>query len=196
MTTTQHLRQTIFLDRDGVINQDSPDYIKTREEFTFLPGSVEAIFRLYRNGFDIIVITNQSVINRKMTTPEELQAIFSKMKTGIEAGGGRIKDIFFCPHMPEDGCDCRKPLPGLIHQAIRKYDLNPAQAVMVGDSIKDILCGRAAGVGTGVLVMTGNGPKAQKELDRSGHTPPDYIARDLNDAATWIITHCSIPPAP
>ena len=179
-----------------MINQDSPDYIKTSEEFTFIPGSVDAIGRLHQNGFDIIVITNQSVINRKMTTPEQLNDIFSKMKTGIEKGGGRIKDIFFCPHTPEDRCDCRKPLPGLIHQAIRKYDINPAQAVMVGDSAKDILCGRNAGVGTGVLVMTGNGPTARKELDDSGHTPPSFIARDLNDAATWIITHCNTPPAP
>lgn len=180
-------RKTVFLDRDGVINIDSPDYIKSWAEFEFLPGSLEAIKLLTLNGFDVIVITNQSVINRKMVTIEDLDYIHNMIKNSVKSRGGEIKDIFFCPHTPEDGCDCRKPNPGLINKAQRVHRIDVANTAMVGDSSKDIECARNAGCRHAVLVKTGNGIIAEKELAEK-NIYPDHVARDLLAAANWIIT--------
>ena len=179
------MRYTVFLDRDGVINQDSPNYIKEPSEFHFIAGSDRAVALLTRAGFDVIVITNQSAVGRKMVTPEVLEAIFDKMKQGVEKCGGRIRDIFYCPHTPNEGCSCRKPEPGLIFQAKDRYGIDPALSCMVGDSAKDMMCAENAGCGLNVLVRTGNGEAALKELEEKGFTP-DYVADDLMDAASWI----------
>ena len=178
--------KVIFLDRDGVINQDSPDYIKSCDEFKFLPGSLTAIKNLTENGFHIIVITNQSVINRKMVTPNGLEKIFAKMKSGVVAANGKITDIFFCPHKPDDNCQCRKPKPGLIKMAEKKYNINLSQAIMVGDSAKDIECAINAKCYKSILVKTGNADKAIKDLTIK-KISPDFIAKDLEKAAEWII---------
>lgn len=180
--------RVVFLDRDGVINMDSPDYIKKPEEFEFISKSPEAVSLLCRNGFSVIVITNQSLIGRKMADQNTLEAIFAKMKQGIENAGGRIHDIFFCPHLPGDNCSCRKPKPGLILDAKGKYGIDLEQCVMVGDSAKDIECGKAAGCGTTLLVRTGNGEKAAQKLAQQ-NTPPDHTADDLYAASLWIIEH-------
>ncbi|MCG8684886.1 MAG: D-glycero-beta-D-manno-heptose 1,7-bisphosphate 7-phosphatase [Desulfobacterales bacterium] len=178
---------TIFLDRDGVINQDSPAYIKSPDEFHFIPNSPEAIALLTSHGFEVILITNQSAVGRKMITRATLDAIFDKLTAGVEQAGGRIKDIFFCPHTPDAGCDCRKPLPGLIHKAVDRYGIDPAASLMVGDSAKDIECGIAAGCKT-ILVKTGNGRKAAAYL-KEKNISPDLISTDLFDAAQWIIAN-------
>ncbi len=180
-------RKVVFLDRDGVINLDSPDYIKSWAEFEFLPGSLEAIKLLTLNGFDAIVITNQSVINRKMVAIEDLDYIHNMIKNTVKSRGGEIKDIFFCPHTPEDGCDCRKPNPGLIYKAQQRYRIDIANTAMVGDSAKDIECARNAGCRYAVLVKTGNGIIAEKILAEK-NIYPDHVARDLLGAANWIIT--------
>ena len=184
--TGKRQKPIVFLDRDGVINQDSEDYIKNPSEFHFIPRSPEAVALLNRHGFEVIVITNQSLIGRKMADLPTLEAIFDKMKTGIEQAGGRIRDIFFCPHAPEEGCDCRKPKPGLIFKAAQVHGIDPAEAVMVGDSAKDIECGRNAGCGRTCLVATGNGQNALKDLNQKGMSP-DYLGTDLYDVAEWII---------
>jgi D-glycero-D-manno-heptose 1,7-bisphosphate phosphatase len=180
------LSQTVFLDRDGVINVDSPDYIKTWEEFTFIDGSLEAIRRLTESNFHIILITNQSIINRKMVPKKELDYIFSMMTKKIQDSGGKITDIFYCPHTPDDQCACRKPLPGLIHQALELYEIDMKKAFMVGDSAKDIECARNAGCGNLILVQTGNGPEAKETLSLK-NIFPDYVAENLLDATKWII---------
>jgi D-glycero-D-manno-heptose 1,7-bisphosphate phosphatase len=176
----------VFIDRDGVINRDSPEYIKSVGEFIFLPGSLEALCDLSARGYTIIVITNQSVIGRGMVTQEGLQAIFKTMTDAVEGCGGRIHDIFFCPHLPEDRCDCRKPLPGLIFQARDRYGIDLSRAVMIGDSAKDMRCAANAGVGRRILVRTGNGSKALDELLKA-NDPPDVVADDLYDAARQLI---------
>ena len=187
MDVEQTFQRVVFLDRDGVINQDSADYIKSWSEFEFLAGSLEAINLLKLNRFVTIVITNQSVINRNMVTREGLEYIHNMMKAAVRDQGGEITDIFFCPHIPEDQCDCRKPQPGLIYQARRKYGIDIENTVMVGDSVKDIECARNAGCRHAVLVQTGNGPAAQKAL-KAKNILPDYVARDLLEAVEWIIS--------
>jgi len=180
------LNKTVFLDRDGVINIDSSLYIKNESEFEFIQKSPEAIALLNKHGFSVIVITNQSIIGRNMVTRKILDAIFEKMKNGIQKAGGRIEDIFFCPHTPVDHCSCRKPKPGLILQAQQKYNIDLKHSYMVGDSAKDIECALNAGCKTTLLVKTGNGKKAQQQLLQK-NIIPDFIASDLYDAACWIL---------
>ena len=180
-----NLQKVVFLDRDGVINRNSPDYIKSWEEFEFFPKSIEAIRLLNLNGFTTIIITNQSVINRNMVSRDGLECIQALMKKEIKSGGGDIKDIFYCPHVPEDGCDCRKPKPGLILQAQKKYRIDLPTSIMVGDSAKDIECARRAGCGLSVLVKSENFSNAEKILSEK-KISPDYTASDLYDAANWI----------
>ena len=180
------LKKVVFLDRDGTINQDSDDYIKGWSEFDFLPRSIEALRDLTTAGFILIVITNQSAIPRKFISQQKLENIHSKMKAAVKSKGGKISDIFFCPHLPDDGCDCRKPAPGLIFQAQKKHDIDLAAAVMIGDSARDIECAHQAGCGRTILVKTGNGREAQQILaEKDLH--PDHVAQDLYDATRWLI---------
>ena len=178
--------RVVFLDRDGVINRDSTDYIKCQREFHLLPGSLEAMARLTRAGFTLILITNQSAVARGLITRQGLNRLHQRLCAAVAEKGGRIRDIFFCPHHPEDGCRCRKPATGMLQQAAAKYGLNLATTVFVGDSARDILCARHAGCGKTVLVQTGNGPTAAKTLARQG-LAPDHTAADLPAAARWII---------
>ncbi len=180
------LKKVVFLDRDGVINRDSEHYIKSWAEFEFLPGSLPALKKLNDNGFTVIVITNQSGINRRLFSLQTLEDIHDRMKTAVRAHGGHIRDIFFCPHTPEEGCECRKPQPGLILSARRAFGIDLASACMVGDSAKDVECAINAGCQTTVLVKTGNGRSALAALARK-NIIPDFVAADLQDAADWIV---------
>ena len=179
------LQKVVFLDRDGVINEDSPNYIKTWSEFRFLPGSLEALRLLNTRGFTTIIITNQSIVHRKMAPEETLREIHENMRRMVDRNGGHITDIFFCPHRPEEECECRKPKPGLIRQAQNMYPMNRLNTWMVGDSVKDIECARNAGCGHAILVRTGNGSAAERILSEK-KTPPDYVADTLLDAVNWI----------
>jgi D-glycero-D-manno-heptose 1,7-bisphosphate phosphatase len=195
MTEHKKKQKVVFLDRDGVINRDSVNYIKSWSEFEFLPGSLEALKKLTVNGFAVIVITNQSVIQRKMVSLKALEHIHEMMKKAVLSSGGEIKDIFFCPHIPEDECGCRKPNPGLILKAGKKHRIDLNASIMVGDSAKDIECARNAGCGTVILVKTGNGVRAEKQL-KEQMIRPDVIVRDLLEAAQWIISRKASAPSP
>jgi D-glycero-D-manno-heptose 1,7-bisphosphate phosphatase len=179
-------QNVVFLDRDGVINRDSPDYIKSWSEFEFLPGSLMALKLLTLNRFTIIIITNQSVIHRKMVSENGLNFIHEMMKKTVQSKGGEIKDIFYCPHIPEDRCDCRKPKPGLIYRAKKTYRIDLDSSYMVGDSAKDIECAINAGCGSAILVKTGNGVTAEKLL-KEKMIQPDVIVPNLLEAVNWII---------
>ena len=181
------LKRVVFLDRDGVINQDSSDYIRSWESYIFLPNSLAALKILTQQGCTLIVITNQSIIGRKWVMPEVLEDMHRRLKSEVARHGGRITDIFFCPHTPEDGCSCRKPKPGLIETACRTYDVDISDAVMIGDSATDILCGKAAGCGRTILVQTGNGMSAQRTLALDNVFPTAVVA-DLLEAARWIVS--------
>ncbi|UCD77374.1 MAG: D-glycero-beta-D-manno-heptose 1,7-bisphosphate 7-phosphatase [Desulfobacterales bacterium] len=182
------LKKVVFLDRDGTINRDSPDYIKSRSEFGFIPGAIAAIGELTAGGFTCIVITNQSALARGFISTAELDAMHAMMCDEIAAGGGSIKDIFFCPHLPDAGCNCRKPAPGLLFRAQRKYNIDLTDAIMVGDSTKDIECGHIAGCGRTVLVKSGKDADVEKQLHQKNLTA-DYVAADLLEAVRWIIDY-------
>ena len=186
--TGEMVKRYVFLDRDGVINKDSPDYVKSWSEFEFLPGSLDAIRLLTENNYSVVIITNQSIINRKMASLDDLEFTHAMMKKEVREGGGDITDIFFCPHKPEDGCKCRKPEPGLILEAQKKYVIDVKNSVMVGDNAKDIECARRAGCRFAVLVKTGNWKQAVSALEEK-KIYPDHIARDLYEAAGWIIAN-------
>lgn len=189
------LQKVVFLDRDGVINADSDAYIKNWSEFRFLPGSLQALRRLTANGFTLIVITNQSIINRQMVPATVLDDMHRRMKACIREAGGRIADIFYCPHTPDEGCNCRKPKPGLFLQALEKYNLEFASSGMIGDRAKDIEAAKAAGCGYSILVQSGDLLDAQQTLARKALLP-DYVASNLEQAADWILTRftCAKPP--
>jgi len=188
------LKNAVFLDRDGVINRDSSDYIKSWEEFEFLPGSVDAIADLTREGCPIFIISNQSAVGRQLASRAKIEQIFHNMRKIVESSGGRITDIFYCPHRPEDHCECRKPKPGLIFRARQKYNIDLATAVMVGDSLTDIECAKNAGCGYTILVESGY-KKIDPEARRRCDDAPDHITPDLRHAADWIIQRLAAPSA-
>jgi D-glycero-D-manno-heptose 1,7-bisphosphate phosphatase len=152
----------LILDRDGVINEDSPDYIKTPEEWLPIAGSLEAIGELSRSGWTIVVATNQSAIGRKMIAVDALNRIHIKMHRAIAEQGGHVDAVFFCPHGPDDGCVCRKPNPGMILDISSRFHVPPSQLAMVGDSLRDLQAIAAVG-GKPVLVRTGNGIKTEQK---------------------------------
>jgi D-glycero-D-manno-heptose 1,7-bisphosphate phosphatase len=180
------LLRVVFLDRDGVINRDSAEYVKSWGEFEFLPGSLTAMARLTQAGFSLILITNQSAVARELISRPRLGRLHQRLRTAVAEKGGRIRDIFFCPHHPDEGCLCRKPAIGLLQQAAAKYGLDLSEAIFVGDSAKDIHCARAAGCGQSLLVRTGNGGSALAALQREGERP-DHVADDLLSAVDWIL---------
>lgn len=180
------LEKVLFLDRDGVINTDSPDYIKSWSEFHFLPGSLEALRRLTQHGFRLFIITNQSVINRQMISVETLEDIHDRMRAQIRLHGGKIHDVFYCPHTPDEQCNCRKPAPGLIKRAQQTHNIDLQSAGMIGDSAKDIECACNAACGYSILVQTGNGLAASRTLRHKG-IRPDHEASTLYMAVEWIL---------
>lgn len=161
----------IILDRDGVINHDSPDYIKSPEEWVPIDRSLEAIAFLHQAGFTVTVATNQSGLARGYYTQEILEKIHAKMHSGVTALGGKIDTVFFCPHGPDNHCDCRKPKPGLLTQIAHFYQVSLNNVPFVGDSMRDLEAANAAGA-KGILVLSGNGEKTlSKHKPELSHTP-------------------------
>src|SRR5579872_6260507 len=137
----------VILDRDGVINRESRDYIKKPEEWMPLPGSLEAIARFSQEGYKVFVTTNQSGVGRGFFDLDTLHAIHAKMLRAVEKLGGKIQEIYFCPHLPDAGCDCRKPLPGMFKQLEKDYkvDLHALKPAYIGDSKRDYEVAMATG---------------------------------------------------
>ena len=176
------MEKVVFLDRDGVISKDSPDHIKSWDEFHFLPNAKEGIKLLNDHGFHIVLITNQSVIARGMVTVEGLELIHNNMKMEIEKYGGKIEKIYYCPHHPDEGCDCRKPKPGMLLRAIKENNIDPTKSFMVGDRMMDVEVGKKVGCKT-VIIPSELG---QREM-RESSIKPDYVTKDLLDTSKWII---------
>lgn len=171
----------IILDRDGVINQDSDAFIKSPEEWIPIPGSLEAITRLNRAGYTVVVATNQSGVGRGYYDLDTLAAIHEKMNTLLAEAGGRIEGIFFCPHGPDDGCDCRKPRPGLMHQIRERFETDLQGVPAIGDSLRDLQAAAAVGARP-ILVLTGKGEKTRQQLAGGSPVPVyDDLAQAVDE---------------
>jgi D-glycero-D-manno-heptose 1,7-bisphosphate phosphatase len=146
--------QAVFLDRDGTINWERADYVKSWEEYEWLPGALAALCALAELHVPIFVVTNQSIVGRGILDTSALQAIHARVRAEVSAAGGRLDDFFICPHAPADQCGCRKPKPGLLLEAAARYQLDLERCVFVGDSISDMQAAQAAGCAW-LLVRTG-----------------------------------------
>lgn len=151
----------IILDRDGVINIDSDEYIKHPDEWRPIPGSLEAIARLHQADYRVVVATNQSGVGRGLFDMETLNAIHEKMMEAVLRVGGRIEAIFFCPHAANVGCDCRKPAIGMFIEISQRYSIPLSQVPVIGDSLRDLQAAETAGA-IPMLVLTGKGQKTQE----------------------------------
>lgn len=149
--------QAVLLDRDGVINFDSLAYILTPDQWNPIPGSLEAIAKLTSAGIPIAIVSNQSALGRGMLDQKTFHAIHSKMMLEIKDAGGEIVHTSYCPHAPDDNCNCRKPKPGLVNEALTHLDstIQAETVVLIGDSVRDVQAALAAGI-TPILVQTGH----------------------------------------
>jgi len=175
----------IILDRDGVINEDSDDYIKTPDEWIPIPGSLDAIARLNHAGYSVAVASNQSGIARGYFSLETLAAMSVKMNNMLAPLGGRIDAMFFCPHGPGDSCDCRKPKPGLLTEIGNRFQTSLENVLFVGDNMNDVIAAQAAGAKP-VLVKTGKGRKTADLIaeNKSMNIP---VYEDLADVVNSIL---------
>ena len=166
-----------FIDRDGTMAKDV-HYCSCPEDFELFPGTAEAIKLLNENGFKVIVITNQSGIARGYLTEEMLARIHEKMEGDLAREGARVDAIYYCPHHPDDNCDCRKPKPRLVLQAARDYDIDLEHSTVVGDFQTDIGLGKAAGCKT---ILLSDSPRGDKGVEA------DAVAVDLLEAVKIIL---------
>jgi D-glycero-D-manno-heptose 1,7-bisphosphate phosphatase len=153
----------VILDRDGVINEESHEYIKSPEEWHPIPGSLAAIAKLKNAGCQVVVATNQSGIARGLYSEEALSLIHQKMTNSLKNLGVELDGIFYCPHHPNDQCPCRKPEPGLFYTIADQLQADLNQAIMIGDSKRDIEAALKVGADP-ILVLTGNGLKTLREM--------------------------------
>ncbi|HLF67517.1 MAG TPA: D-glycero-beta-D-manno-heptose 1,7-bisphosphate 7-phosphatase [Gammaproteobacteria bacterium] len=156
------MKRLIILDRDGVINFDSENFIKSPDEWVAIPGSLEAIAKLNRAGFIVCVATNQSGIGRGLFTQETLTTIHNKMLAELHALGGHVDQIIYCPHTPDDNCACRKPKPEMINHLISTWHVSSQDTWVIGDALRDLQAGTAVGCHT-ILVKTGKGAQTLVE---------------------------------
>ena len=159
----------IVLDRDGVINFDSDQFIKSPDEWKPIPGSLEAIARLTQLGYHIVVATNQSGVGRGLFDMDTLNAIHEKMSKMVAQAGGRIDAVFFCPHTNGDNCECRKPKAGMLLDIASRFNTDPEGLPVVGDSLRDLQAAVAVGA-LPILVLTGKGEKTQADPDLPPNT--------------------------
>ncbi len=174
------MQRAVFIDRDGVICRNRRDHVKSWEEFVFLPGALNALARLGRSDFRIIVITNQAIINRGIVSVDVVEDIHCRMMQAIEAAGGRVDRVLYCPHRPEENCGCRKPQPGLLLQAAREMGVDLSQSWLIGDAWSDMVAARRAGCRR-YLVLTGRGRRELIRCWRNGERG-FRVALDLKDA--------------
>lgn len=178
------MNKILILDRDGVINQDSDAFVKNADEWIPLPGSIDALARLYQAGWILAIATNQSGLARGLFTQTDLDAQHEKLLRLLHAAGGDLHYIAWCPHGPDDHCNCRKPKPGLLHQISLALNLDLEGAIMVGDALRDLQAGQAAGCRP-VLVRTGKG---KKTLAKGEGLEGVLVVDDLAQLADLLLT--------
>ena len=173
----------VILDRDGVINYDSDQYIKSPNEWKPLPGSLEAIAKLTQSGYKVVVATNQSGVGRGLFDMDTLNAIHNKMHHSVQALGGRIDAVFYCPHPADSDCKCRKPKPGMFERIGGCFNADMSAAFAIGDSLRDLQAASAAGARP-ILVLTGKGENTRAE----GNLPDGTLTfADLSAAVDFIL---------
>ncbi len=177
----------IILDRDGVINVDSDQFIKSPAEWKPIPGSLEAIAKLNQAGYRVVLATNQSGIGRGLFDMATLNAIHDKMHKALAQVGGRIDALFFCPHAADSKCDCRKPKPGLFEEISKRFNMDLTGVPAIGDSLRDLQAATAMGARP-ILVRTGKGEKTR---EAGGLAEGTLVFADLADAGR----HLTAPAA-
>ena len=173
----------VILDRDGVINHDSPSYIKSPDEWKPIPRSLDAIAQLTQADFRVVVATNQSGVGRGLFEMATLNAIHDKMHRAVGQAGGRIDAVFYCPHAMEANCSCRKPKPGLLEDIGRRFNTSLKDVPCIGDQLRDLQAAAAVRAQP-ILVLTGKGAKTQRE---GGLPPKTRVYADLADAVRSFI---------
>lgn len=181
------MSSAIFLDRDGVIIQNRENYVCRLEDVEFLPYSLSALNQLGHTPYKIIIITNQSAINRGMITLQQAELINQFIIEKIHQHGGRVDGLFMCPHSPDENCSCRKPLPGLLFQAAESLCVDLPTSIMIGDALTDMQAGSAAGIKTLIMVKTGRGQE-QYQLSQSSSFQHIILTDDLLTSASLIAT--------
>ena len=178
-------RKAVFLDRDGVICENRDDYVKSWQEFVWIPGAKKGLSRLRSHGYITVVITNQSAVGRGIVSRETVDKIHERMGKEIAQTGGKIEKVYYCPHRPEEDCGCRKPEPGLLLKAAEDLKLDLTSCYLIGDNMTDIEMGNKVGSRT-IMVKTGKG---QSHLANRAQwrTKPDHIARGLSQAVDLIL---------
>ncbi len=178
----------VILDRDGVINQDSDAYIKSPDEWLPIPGSIDAIARLCAAGYSVVVATNQSGLGRGLFDLDDLEAIHDKMCEIVEAAGGHIAGIYYCPHLPTAGCACRKPAPGLLDAIAKDFCTSLAGVAFIGDSLKDLQAGVERQCRP-ILLRTGKGSSYESLLpeDVNEHVRNAQVHDDLASAVDSLL---------
>jgi D-glycero-D-manno-heptose 1,7-bisphosphate phosphatase len=173
----------VILDRDGVINQDSDQFIKNTTEWKAIPGSLEAIAKLNHAGYRVVVASNQSGIGRGLLDMGALNAINDKMYRALAQVGGRIDALFYCPHAADSNCDCRKPKPGMFIDIAQRFNVDLAGVPSVGDSLRDLQAAATAGAQP-ILVLTGKGSRTRTAGGLPDGTP---VYADLAEAVRHIV---------
>ena len=176
----------IVLDRDGVINYDSLEYIKSAQEWIPIEGSIEAIAQLTKAGYKLVVATNQSGLGRELFELEDLEAMHQKMETLIHNAGGQLQGIFYCPHTPEQQCQCRKPGTGLFDAIENEFGINLSGAFAVGDNLRDLQVALKKNC-LPVLVTTGKGAETLQQIKGKAEFSKVIVCRDLQDFSVKLI---------
>lgn len=186
------MTKLVILDRDGVINQDSDNYIKTVDEWIPLPGSIAAIARLHRAGYSVVVATNQSGIGRGLFDLDDLEAMHEKLSELLEQQGAELAGIFYCPHTPEDHCHCRKPAAGLIDAIASEFGVSLNGVPLIGDSLRDLQAGLSHQC-TPILVRTGKGAATEKKLPSQPEIELQQAAvfDDLGQAVDYLLAQAT-----
>ncbi len=192
----QPVVKLVILGRDGVLNEFRDDHVKAPEEWFPIEGALEAVARLNHAGWHAVVATNQSGIGRGMIDMVSVNAVHGHMLKQLQAVGGRIDAVFFCPHMPEEQCDCRKPQPGLMLDIGKRYGIDLKQVVMVGDTLRDLQAAQEAGC-EAHLVCSGRsaGLDAAQIQDLVDQVPGTRVHADLAAFAEFLLTRRAAPPA-
>lgn len=175
----------MFLDRDGVLNAERKDYVKSWDEFQWLPGAQESVALLNSNHIPVYIISNQSAVGRGIISIDMLHTIHRTLQNELQKKGGRIDGIYVCPHAPAIRCACRKPEPGLFLQAAKEHNITLSDAWFIGDSKTDLLAGKCAGIHI-ILIRTN-----QNNIDADDELAADYTCNSLAEAVDFLIKNCN-----